>query len=69
MGTFFRGCAKFALYAFIGLAAYLLLSNVEKETAYWLIGVAILFAVNYEIQTLKEKVESLQYTVDRLSEG
>jgi cytochrome b len=66
MTRFWRGLGKVTFWSLAALVAYLVYSNVEKETAFWLGGAIIIFAVNYEIQIIKEKLDSIQLTLDDL---
>jgi hypothetical protein len=50
----------------LGLVVYLVISNVEKETAFWVWVVIIGIAVNYEIQTIKERLDAIQWRLDDL---
>jgi hypothetical protein len=63
-----RGLGKLALWSAVGLAAYLALSNVQADTRFWIIIFIVAMAVNYEIQTIKEKPDWIQGQLDDLGE-
>ena len=44
-------------------------SNVEKETAFWIGVFVFILGVNYEIQTIKEKLDSIQASLYDLHAG
>jgi hypothetical protein len=66
---FLRILGKVTLWSLGGLVVYLVFSNVEKETAIWIAIFLVLCAVNYEIQTIKERLNALQWTLDDLRRG
>ncbi len=69
MKRFLRGLGKAALWSIGALVAYLVFSNVEKETAFWISAAIVVLGFNYEIQTIKEKLDSIQWTLDDLRRG
>ena len=61
---FWRVLRKVTLWGLGGLAAYLVFSNIEKETAFWLAVGIMVMAVYYELQVILDKLDSIQGTLD-----
>lgn len=66
MAGFLKGTAKVVFFGLLGMAGYYLLSDAKPVTVAWVVGCIVLFAVTYEIGKLKDRIDTLQWTVDDL---
>jgi hypothetical protein len=64
MKRILRRLGILALWGVGALIAYAVFTNVSETTAIWLGIVIGAYAVNYEFQTIKEKLANIQATLD-----
>ena len=59
------GCRRPAAF----VAYVVLFKNIEKETAFWIGALLFGIGLGYEIRVIKEKLDTLQGTLDDLRAG